>query len=54
MGKIISEMAIDGRTKYDLSMFNIDREALTNPDWKTERFMRSSKSKSTDSQNSKL
>lgn len=33
LGKILSEMAIDGRTKYDISKFNLDREALTNPDY---------------------
>jgi hypothetical protein len=26
-------MAIDGKTQYDISKFNIDREAITNPDW---------------------
>ncbi|GFR80080.1 sarcosine oxidase [Elysia marginata] len=31
LGKILSEMAVDGRTKYDTSAFTWDREALTNP-----------------------
>ncbi|KAK3602045.1 hypothetical protein CHS0354_021139 [Potamilus streckersoni] len=28
LGKILCEMAIDGTTKYDISAFNLDREAL--------------------------
>jgi hypothetical protein len=33
LGKIMSEMAIDGRTQHDISMFNISREALQNTDY---------------------
>ena len=33
LGKIMSEMAIDGRTQHDISMFNIGREALKNTDY---------------------
>jgi hypothetical protein len=29
----MSEMAIDGRTQHDISMFNISREALQNTDY---------------------
>ena len=29
----MSEMAIDGRTQHDISMFNIGREALKNTDY---------------------
>ncbi|KAK3086210.1 hypothetical protein FSP39_015259 [Pinctada imbricata] len=39
LGRILSEIAIDGRTKYDVSKFNIDREAITNPDWTPTLFM---------------
>lgn len=39
MGKILSEMAIDGKSKYDISKFNLDREALTNPNWNPVLFM---------------
>ncbi|VDI42237.1 Hypothetical predicted protein [Mytilus galloprovincialis] len=39
LGKILSEMAIDGKTKYDISKFNIDREAITNPDWTPTLYM---------------
>ncbi|KAL3852207.1 hypothetical protein ACJMK2_015879 [Sinanodonta woodiana] len=33
LGKILSEMAIDGQTQYDISHFNIDRQALTDPNY---------------------
>ena len=39
LGKILSEMAIDGKTQYDISKFNIDREAITNPDWEPTLYM---------------
>ncbi|XP_076111610.1 monomeric sarcosine oxidase-like [Mytilus galloprovincialis] len=39
LGKILSEMAIDGKTMYDISQFNIDREAITNPDWTPTLYM---------------
>ena len=32
-------MAIDGVTRYDISKFNIDRQALTDPNWKAQPFM---------------
>ena len=32
-GRILSELAIDGYTKYDLSAFRLDRPALTDPDY---------------------
>ena len=32
-------MAIDGKTQYDISKFNIDREAITNPDWEPTLYM---------------
>lgn len=31
LGKILSELAVDGRTKFDISGFKFDREALQNP-----------------------
>ncbi|XP_050399447.1 monomeric sarcosine oxidase [Patella vulgata] len=34
IGKILSEMAIDGQTQYDISGFTKDREAITNPNFK--------------------
>lgn len=34
LGKICSEMAVDGQTQYDISAFTWDREALTNPQFK--------------------
>ncbi|GFO04772.1 monomeric sarcosine oxidase [Plakobranchus ocellatus] len=34
LGKILSEMAVDGKTQYDISAFRWDREALTNPNFK--------------------
>lgn len=39
VGKILSQLAIDGKTQYDISKFNLDREALTNPDWKPALYM---------------
>lgn len=39
LGRILSEMAIDGETRYDISKFNIDRPALTEPGWKPQLFM---------------
>ncbi|XP_055955783.1 monomeric sarcosine oxidase-like isoform X2 [Patella vulgata] len=34
IGKILSEMAIDGQTQYDISGFTKNREAITNPNFK--------------------
>ncbi|XP_059148127.1 monomeric sarcosine oxidase-like [Physella acuta] len=34
LGKILSEMAVDGVTKYDISEFRWDREGLTDPNFK--------------------
>ncbi|RUS84466.1 hypothetical protein EGW08_007762 [Elysia chlorotica] len=34
LGKVLSEMAVDGTTQYDISFFCWDREALTNPQFK--------------------
>ncbi|XP_059148140.1 monomeric sarcosine oxidase-like [Physella acuta] len=34
LGKILSEMAVDGVTKYDISEFRWDRECLTDPNFK--------------------
>ena len=33
LGKILSEMAVDGKTQYDISQFKRDREALTDPNF---------------------
>ncbi|OWF45099.1 Monomeric sarcosine oxidase [Mizuhopecten yessoensis] len=33
LGKILTEMAVDGKTQYDISLFSLDREALTDPNW---------------------
>ncbi|XP_071511160.1 monomeric sarcosine oxidase-like [Diadema antillarum] len=32
-GKILSQLAIDGRTDYDISMFNMDRPAIKDPNY---------------------
>ncbi|KAK6185372.1 hypothetical protein SNE40_007622 [Patella caerulea] len=34
LGKILSEMAIDGKTQYDIAGFTKNREAITNPNFK--------------------
>ncbi|XP_060608423.1 monomeric sarcosine oxidase-like [Ruditapes philippinarum] len=39
LGKILSEIAIDGKTQYDISPFTLDREALKDPDYKPVFFM---------------
>lgn len=39
LGKILSEMAIDGHTQYDISPFTLDREALQDPNFKPVFFM---------------
>lgn len=39
LGRILSEMAIDGKTNYDISPFTLDREALKDPDYKPVFFM---------------
>ncbi|KAJ8303111.1 LOW QUALITY PROTEIN: hypothetical protein KUTeg_019507 [Tegillarca granosa] len=44
MGKILSQMAIDGRTQYDISQFNIDRQALQEENVKLDLFMGSRES----------
>ncbi|XP_045189446.1 monomeric sarcosine oxidase-like [Mercenaria mercenaria] len=54
LGKILSEMAIDGRTQYDIAPFTMDREALTNPDYKTTIFEGGSLSGGKDTSKSKL
>uniref|UniRef100_A0A194ANL0 Putative peroxisomal sarcosine oxidase-like protein n=1 Tax=Pinctada fucata TaxID=50426 RepID=A0A194ANL0_PINFU len=38
LGKILSEMAVDGKTQYDVSNFNIDRPAITQPGWTPEMY----------------
>lgn len=38
LGKILSEMAIDGRTQYDIAAFTMDRDAISNPNYKTTIF----------------
>ncbi|XP_053376207.1 monomeric sarcosine oxidase-like [Mercenaria mercenaria] len=39
LGKILSEMAIDGNTQYDISPFTLDREALKDPNYTPVFFM---------------
>ncbi|XP_046563101.1 monomeric sarcosine oxidase-like [Haliotis rubra] len=34
LGKILSELAVDGRTQYDISQFNITRDAIQDPTFK--------------------
>ena len=36
MGKILSEIAIDGKSSYDISEFKINRPAITDPSFKSE------------------
>ncbi|ESO99005.1 hypothetical protein LOTGIDRAFT_142355, partial [Lottia gigantea] len=36
LGKILSEMAIDGRTQYDISGFSMNRPAITDPNYEKE------------------
>lgn len=43
LGKILSEMAVDGRTQYDVTPFTMDREALKDPNYKPVFFMGTSK-----------
>lgn len=45
LGKILSELAVDGRTQYDISEFSWNREGLTNPDFKPVFVMGTEKSK---------
>ncbi|XP_071511159.1 monomeric sarcosine oxidase-like [Diadema antillarum] len=33
LGRILSQLAIDGRTAYDISMFNMDRPAIKDPNY---------------------
>ena len=33
MGKILSEMAVDGKSSYDISEFKINRPAITDPNF---------------------
>jgi sarcosine oxidase len=33
IGRILSELAIEGRSSYDLSAFSLSRPAITNPDF---------------------
>ncbi|KAK7477452.1 hypothetical protein BaRGS_00031276 [Batillaria attramentaria] len=37
LGKILSELAVDGRTRYDILQFNMDRPAITDPNFKPTR-----------------
>ncbi|XP_067651411.1 monomeric sarcosine oxidase-like [Haliotis asinina] len=39
LGKILSELAVDGRTQYDISQFNITRDAIQDPTFKPTFFM---------------
>ncbi|XP_077982828.1 monomeric sarcosine oxidase-like [Glandiceps talaboti] len=34
LGKILTQLAVDGKTQYPIADFKLDREALTNPDFK--------------------
>ncbi|XP_071511168.1 monomeric sarcosine oxidase-like [Diadema antillarum] len=34
LGKILSQLAVDGRTDFDISFFNMDRDAITDPSYK--------------------
>ncbi|XP_052798499.1 monomeric sarcosine oxidase-like [Mya arenaria] len=43
LGKILSELALDGRTDYDIRPFTMEREALTDPDFQPVFFMGASK-----------
>lgn len=54
MGKILSQMAIDGRTQYDISEFNIDRKALQEENPTLDLFMGSRDSAPEDLWQSKL
>ena len=36
MGRILSEMAIDGKSSYDISEFKINRPAVTDPNFKSQ------------------
>ena len=35
LGKILSQLAIDGTTSYDISFFSMDRPAITVPNFPT-------------------
>jgi len=43
LGKILSEMATDGRTNYDIDPFKMDRNALNDPNFKPVFFMGTNK-----------
>nr|KAG5692520.1 hypothetical protein BaRGS_018725 [Batillaria attramentaria] len=45
LGKILSELAADGRTRYDISQFNMDRPAITDPNFKPVFYMGTAQSK---------
>ena len=32
-GRLLTDMAVDGESRYDLSAFRLDRPALTNPSY---------------------
>ena len=34
LGKVLSELAVFGKTQYDISAFTMSREAVLNPDFK--------------------
>lgn len=53
VGIILSQLAIDGSTQYDISPFNIDRQALTKPGWKPKLRM-GAETDSSNKNNSKL
>ena len=36
MGKILSEMAVDGKSSYDISEFKINRPAITDPNFESQ------------------
>ena len=38
IGRILSDLAIDGTTKYDLSSMRLDRPALTDPHYESDLF----------------
>ena len=34
LGKILSELAVEGETRHDIKAFKMDRQALTDPEYK--------------------
>ncbi|XP_048254853.1 monomeric sarcosine oxidase-like isoform X2 [Haliotis rufescens] len=39
LGKVLSDLAVDGRTQYDISQFNITRDAIQDPTFKLTFFL---------------